>query len=99
MNLLDCPQVILRPFKSVHFREIRLAELLEILPALLFPLGIGHFRQFTDVAPCERFGCLPLRRRLAVRRIPSLALLSWRIVPIDKPCGIAVKVEAAGIIS
>ena len=63
--------MVIRPFKAVHLRKIRLAELPEVRAARLLALGVGDLRQLADVAPRERLVGLPLRRRLAVGRVAA----------------------------
>ena len=99
LYLVYRPQMVVRPFEAVHLRKIRLAELPEVRAARLLALGVGDLRQLADVAPRERLVGLPLRRRLAVRRVAARRpLLDWSVVPVHDPRDVAVEAQTAGIL-
>ena len=91
--------MVVRPFEAVHLREVRLAEPAEVRAARLLAIRVGDLRQLADVAPRERLVGLPLRRRLAVRRVAARRpLLDWSVVPVHDPRDVAVEAQAAGIL-
>ena len=99
LYLVYRPQMVIRPFEAVHLRKIRLAELPEVRAARLLALGVGDLRQLADVAPRKRLVGLPLRRRLAVRRVAARRpLLDGGVVPVHDPRDVAVEAQAAGIL-
>ena len=98
LELLDCAQVVVRPFEAVHLREVRLAELPQVEAARLLPFGIDDVGQLPDVAPLERQLRLPLRRRLAVRVVAARRGCGRVVSPVDEPRRVAVEAQAPAVL-
>ena len=99
LQLLYRAQVVVGPFEVVHLREVGLAELPEVEAARLLPLRIDHCGKLAYVAPREREVGLPLRRRLAVRLVPSsLRRLRRSVAPVYEPSRVAVEAQGPRVL-
>ena len=96
LDLGDCPQMVIRPRKHIHFGKVGLAKESEVLPARRLAFRICHLRQLADVSPCKRLLHQRLPRRLAplgVAAHPSL-LGGCRVELVDQPRAVFAEVDA-----
>ena len=98
LDLLDRPEVVRGPLEGKHFREVVLAERLEVRAAALLSVGVLHLGKLADVAAGLGELRLALPGGVAVLLVGAGRVLGRLVVPVDEVGDVADEVDAARIV-